>query len=111
MTGTASPAVVLSFPRRGRRYEGEGDPLRRRGLPLPFTPPPWAFHGISSLYVLGESLHNLLPPFRYGMGRTISIWTKTRGGWSLPKAERQLGEAHFQTAVAQLYDSLPILHP
>ena len=32
--------VAALVPRRGRRYEGDGDPLIRRGLPLPFTPPP-----------------------------------------------------------------------
>ena len=39
--------------------EGKGDPLRRRGLPLPLHPFPWALHEISSLGALRESPYTI----------------------------------------------------
>ena len=44
--------VAALVPRRGRQDEGEGDPLKRRGLPLSLHLTPWALHGIFSLGAL-----------------------------------------------------------
>ena len=59
-----------SRPPQGTGNEGEGDPLRRRGLPLPFTSPPGPCMGSSPFLLRGKSLHNLLPPFWCGMDNT-----------------------------------------
>ena len=73
--------------------EGEGDPLKRRGLPLPLHPSSWALSRIFSLGVFSESPYTI---FCRPLGKIWKVkisWTKTRGGWSLPKAKRQSGEA------------------
>ena len=45
--------------------EGEGDPLKRRGLPLSLHLTPWAFYmGFLNLVLREESLQKLLSPYR-----------------------------------------------
>ena len=59
----------------GREDEGEGDPLIRRGLPLPLGPQ----SDFLPLLLHGKSLHNFLSPFRWEW--VANIWLDKNPWW------------------------------
>ena len=51
--------MQMFFPGKETMDEGEGDPLKRRGLPLSLHLTPWALHGSSSLVALQKSPYTI----------------------------------------------------
>ena len=67
--GVAAHPTGGLVARGGRQDEGEGDLLRRRGLPLSLHPSPWALCRIFSLGALTLAARaNPMPPYGQGMG-------------------------------------------